>query len=778
MRPTAATLQLFDCNVTKKRIQRGACRPLWAIPRFFSKTIERGVVRGEGHDAVLNGSETKPKGMLRRQEAVCKKEISLYIMIDRETVDRIFAAADIVDIVGEFVTLKKKGVNYQACCPFHNEKTPSFVVSPSKGLYKCFGCGKGGNSVSFLMEHESLTYPEALKWIAKKYGIEVREKEESQEDKQRNNDRESMMVATSWASEYFREQLTGTAKGKDIGLAYFRERGFNDATIDKFGLGYCPDGGDEMTQAALKAGYKEEFLTATGLTIKRETGGYYDRFCGRVMFPIHSLAGRVIGFGGRTLRTGDKAKYLNSPESEIYHKSHTLYGIHLAKRAMTQLNNCILVEGYTDVMQMHQSGVENVVASSGTSLTVEQIKLIKRFTHNITAIFDGDTAGIKASLRGIDMILREGLNVRVVLLPDGQDPDSFARSHNATELRAFIEQHEEDFISFKIRLLFEEEKENDPIRRAALITDIVQSIAVIPDNIARSVFTQECARRLGIDEDMLIREVARTRAGQIDGRAGRDVIQNTIRKEQFLTGQAGASASPAYSGGISVAGSGEGSGTDSVSGVPGFSGNETAAGISPVDLVRRGSEADRGLAREVEVLERELVGYLLKYGDSEFDFFSSPTDHVSLGVAETIIGDLDGDSIELVNPLYRQIYAEYAALYKESGAPQASHFINHPSPEMCSLAVDLLTESDVHRPSQMWQRHGVSVSTERERLSDAIPKAITIYKSKVVSTMIAELQKELAGFEEITPRADEILKQLSALNDLRREVYNKYLRTI
>ena len=359
-------------------------------------------------------------------------------MIDRSTVDRIYAAANIVDIIGDYVTLKKKGVNYQACCPFHNEKTPSFVVSPSKGVYKCFGCGKGGNAVTFVMEHESISYPEALKIVAKRYGIEVEEREQTEEDVRRNNNRESMFALNGWAAEYFSKYLLNNAEGKSVGLSYFsQKRGFTDATIHKFGLGFCSAKGDALTQAALAAGYKEEFLLSTGLTLKRESDGrLYDRFRDRVMFPVHNISGRVVAFGGRTLRTDKSvAKYQNSPESEIYSKTRELYGLYFAKKAIQQQGFAIMVEGYTDVISMHQAGVENVVASSGTSLTIEQIRLLSRFTRNITVIYDGDSAGVKATMRGIDMILKEGMNVRIVSLPVEHDPDPFARAHTADEVR-------------------------------------------------------------------------------------------------------------------------------------------------------------------------------------------------------------------------------------------------------------------------------------------------------------------------------------------------------
>ena len=373
-------------------------------------------------------------------------------MIDSHTVDRIYAAADIVDIISDYVTLKKKGVNYQACCPFHNEKTPSFVVSPSKGVYKCFGCGKGGNAVTFVMEHEGVSYPEALKIVAKRYGIEIQEREQTEEDVRRNNDRESMFALNGWAAEYFAKYMLSSTEGRSVGLSYFaQKRGFTEATIRKFGLGFCSSEGNAMTMAALSAGYKQEFLTSTGLSLVREGDGKLrDRFRDRVIFPVHNISGRVVAFGGRTLRTDKSvAKYQNSPESEIYSKKRELYGLYFAKKAIQQQDYAIMVEGYTDVISMHQAGVENVVASSGTSLTTEQIQLLHRFTRNITVIYDGDSAGIHASLRGIDMILKEGMNVRVVLLPPEHDPDSFARAHTADQVREYIREIEEDFLTFK-----------------------------------------------------------------------------------------------------------------------------------------------------------------------------------------------------------------------------------------------------------------------------------------------------------------------------------------
>lgn len=650
-------------------------------------------------------------------------------MIDKATVDRIYAAANIVDVISDFVTLKKKGVNYQACCPFHNEKTPSFVVSPSKGVFKCFGCGKGGNAVTFVMEHENMTYPEALKYVAKKYGIEVNEHELLPEEQRRNDDRESMMVVSSYAADYFVRMLHETPEGQNIGIGYFRERGFSDATIKRFGLGYCTEVRDAFTRQALSDGYKEEFLIRTGLTIKRENGGYYDRFCGRVIFPIHSISGRVIAFGARTMRTDKKtAKYLNSPESEIYHKSDVLYGIYFAKRAITQQDCCILVEGYTDVISMHQAGIENVVASSGTSLTQGQIRMIARFSHNITIIYDGDSAGIKASLRGIDMVLKEGMNVRTVLLPDGEDPDSFARSHNASQVQDYILTHEEDFISFKIRLLMKEAV-GDPIKRAALISDIVQSISVIPDAITRSVYARECSRQMEVDENILLREIAMKRVGHMAGPEAKEFI----RKQEIIQRK-----------------------------------QAEEAAYTPLQLEAGSS---------INELEHELIKYLLKYGTQNFEYTEGKKS-TELNVAEVIISNLDQNGITMKNPTFRKIYEEYKSMREAQEPIEINHFINHPDPEVCNAVVDLLTYDENYPVSKLWKRFDIVVESEQDRLPTALPRAVILYKSKVIDDIIAELRLRLNDTSLSEEEQIEITQQISILNQERNSISKKLERLI
>ena len=656
-------------------------------------------------------------------------------MIDRETVDRIYAAANIVDIIGDYVTLKRKGVNYQACCPFHNEKTPSFVVSPSKGVYKCFGCGKGGNAVTFLMEHENITYPEALKMVAKRYGIEVREKELSEEEIRRNDDRESMFVLNGWAAEYFANYLHRETEGQSVGLAYFRQaRGLTDATIRKFGLGFCPAKGDRMSKDALAAGYKKEFLLSTGLSLARERdGSLYDRFRDRVIFPVHNISGRVVAFGGRTLRT-DKtvAKYQNSPESEIYSKKRELYGLYFAKRAIQQQDFAIMVEGYLDVISMHQAGIENVVASSGTSLTTEQIRLLGRFTKNITVIYDGDSAGIHASLRGIDMILKEGMNVRVVLLPEPEDPDSFARSHTASEVQAYIRDHERDFLEFKANLLLQD-AEGDPIRKAALIGDMVQSIAQIPDPIQRSVYVKECARIMDIDENILISEVARKRLTTSGDREA----------DEFLRRQAAQ--------------------------------RQREAAQPEVEYVRK-VEAGSGF----QALEREIVKYLLKYGHCSFDFKEGRT-MVACNVAEVVFDELGRDNIVFRNPVYAKIMETYRGQWERlgTGTEVPAHcFLNHIDPEVCNASVDILTSDDNYVPSQLWRRKEIHVESDAEMLAVGVPKAVTLYKSKVVEEMIKELQAKLG--DESLPEEEQValLQRLSGLNKVKVSIARRLQRLI
>ena len=656
-------------------------------------------------------------------------------MIDPETVDRIYAAANIVDIVSDYVTLRRKGVNYVACCPFHNEKTPSFVVSPAKGLFKCFGCGKGGNAVTFLMEHESLTYPEALKMVAKRYGIEVHEKEFSEEEVRRNDDRESMFALNGWAAEYFANYLHHEAEGMNVGMSYFRRtRGLTDATIRKFGLGFCPAKGDRMSQAALAAGYKREFLVSTGLSLVSERdGALYDRFRDRVIFPVHNISGRIVAFGGRTLRT-DKAvaKYQNSPESEIYSKKRELYGLYFAKKAIQQLNFAILVEGYLDVISMHQAGIENVVSSSGTSLTTEQIRLLGRFTKNITVIYDGDAAGIHASLRGIDMILKEGMNVRVVLLPEPEDPDSFARAHTADEVQEYIRANEQDFLAFKARLLLKD-AEGDPIRKAALIGDMVQSIAQIPDAIQRSVFIKECARIMDIDEQILISEVARKRLTTSGDRETDEFLRRQTVQRQREAAQ------------------------------------------HEVEYARR-VEAGSSF----EALEREIVKYLLKFGHCSFDF-KEGREMVPCNVAEVIFGELSDDNITFRNPVYAKIMATYRAQWEQTGPGvevPVRLFLNHVDPEVCNAAVDLLTADDNYVASELWRRKEVHVESEAEMLAVGVPKAVTLYKSKVIDSLIKELNARLADDTLTDAEQEEVLRRLDGYNRVKVQIAHKLRRLI
>ena len=622
-------------------------------------------------------------------------------LIDRATVDRIYAAADIVEIIGDYVTLKRKGVNYQACCPFHNEKTPSFVVSPSKGVFKCFGCGKAGNAVTFVMEHEGISYPEALKAVAKRYGIEVQERELTEEDIRRNDNRESMFALNGWAYDYFADYLRKSSEGQ--------------------------------------SGYKEEFLLSTGLSIRRERDGQlFDRFHDRVIFPVHNISGRIVAFGGRILGTNKNVgKYQNSPESEIYSKKRELYGLYFAKKAIQQQDYAIMVEGYTDVISMHQAGVENVVSSSGTSLTTDQIRLLNRFTKNITVIYDGDSAGIHASIRGIDMILAEGMNVRVVLLPEPEDPDSFARAHTAAEVQEYIKANEVDFITFKAQLLMKD-AQNDPIKRAALIGDMVQSITQIPDSIQRSVYVKECARLMDIDERVLVEEVARKRVVQTGG--GREA-SDFIRRQQMRQRS-----------------------------------EEQAAVPEPQVDFTKGVAAGSA----TQELEKELLKYLLKYGHRNFDF-KEGRDVIQMNVADVILSTLDAQELHFQTEVYRKMldtYREQRAELGEGVEVPAHLFINHPDPAVCNAAVDILTSDDNYVPSKLWEQKEVHVESVEEILAQGVPKAVILYKSNAIKKLIDEQMQRLASGQLTEEEELEATTLINTLNCEKTNISHKVQRTI
>ena len=613
-------------------------------------------------------------------------------MIDQATIQRILDTAEITEVVGEFVTLKRRGTNLLGLCPFHNEKTPSFNVSPSKGIYKCFGCGKGGSAVNFIMEHEHLSFVESLRWLAKKYHIEVQEKEERPEDIQERNDHESQIIVSEFAQKYFATQLWENEYGRAVGLSYFHERGFRDETIKKFGLGYCPDGKEPFTHAALQEGYKMEFLEKTGLTIKREDW-VRDRFSGRVMFPIHSISGRVIAFGGRTLSQEKSiAKYLNSPESDIYHKSRVVYGIYQAKRMIIQEDKCYLVEGYTDVIAMHQAGIENVVASSGTSLTVDQIRLIRRFTKNITIIYDGDQAGIKASLRGIDLVLEEGINVKVLPLPTGEDPDSFSRAMSSNELTSYIRENETDFIKFKTKILLTG-IENDPLSRAKLITDIVNSISVIPEEIVRTEYLKECSRLLEVREEVLYNEIRKLKQKKNEAQTSREATPSAEQRE-----------------------------------TPAQPSNPVA--IVPVE-------------NPFELEEKEILRVLLKYGPLKIhDYEHEESGELIVeSVATYILTELEIDSMVSVNPLVNIILEDYRLHLNDPEFDAMRYFTSNVDPQISLFASDIISER--HPISSFWERGGSHIEREEDLLQVVVPKLVREYKLRIVSAMMSQIESRM-----------------------------------
>ena len=632
-------------------------------------------------------------------------------MIDQATIDRILDAAQIVDVVSEFVTLRKRGVNFVGLCPFHDDKTPSFYVSPTKGLCKCFACGKGGNAVHFIMEHEQLSYPDALKFLAKKYGIEIKERELTDEEKLVQSERESLFVVNQFARDYFQQILHHHVDGRSIGMAYFRSRGFRDDIIDKFQLGYCTDQKDAMAQEAMKKGYKREYLLKTGLCYEKEDGSLRDRFWGRVVFPIHTLSGKVVAFGGRVLASatkGVKVKYVNSPESDIYHKSNELYGIYFAKQAIVKQDRCFLVEGYTDVISMHQAGVENVVASSGTALTIGQIRMIHRFTNNMTVLYDGDAAGIKASIRGIDMLLEQGMNIKVCLLPDGEDPDSFARKHNASEFQDFISKHETDFIHFKTNLLMEDAGK-DPIKRAELISNLVQSISVIPEAIVRDVYIKECAQLLQVEDKLLVNEVAKRREGQ--------------------TGTHQAPSTPA----------------------------ETYDSFIP----QEGKEG-----KEFYRYERLILQMVVRYGEKVMcNITDEEGNERPITVTEFVVSELKADDLAFHNPQHRQMLAEASAHLHDNGFQAERYFLAHPDPAISKLSVELISNryqlSKYHTKAQ-------KILTDEERLVELVPTLIINFKYAIVSE---ELKHMLTALQDPKIAADnekcnELMKRYSNLREV------------
>lgn len=729
-------------------------------------------------------------------------------MIDKATVAQILDAADIVEVVSDFVNLRRRGTNYVGLCPFHNEKTPSFSVSRSKGICHCFSCGKGGSPVNFIMEHEQLSYYEALKYLAHKYHIEVKERELTDEERAAQSERESMLIINEFAGKYFEDNLFNTPDGREIGMSYFYERGFSDATIKKFHLGYSLEKSNDLYQSAIKKGFNRQYLFDTGLCIDDKRDGGYDRFKGRVMFPVLNVAGKVIAFGGRTLKH-DPAKYINSPESIIYKKSNELYGLFQAKQAIVKKDKCFLVEGYTDVISMHQSGIENVVASSGTSLTEGQIRMIHRFTENVTVLYDGDSAGIKASLRGIDMLLAEGLNIKVLLLPDGDDPDSFARKHNATEFQAYIDENEQDFIQFKIKILLEG-VQNDPIKRAAVIGDVVKSIAVIPFPITQSVYAKQCSQQLDIDEKVLLSEIKKWVDLNKKKEFEKKQKENSSSNNQE---QAESEAIPTTS-------------TD-------FDG--IAKSESNTYKVGNADSSHNGILAPHEEM---VIRYVAKFGMMEFCKATGSDENTAddsipfITLLEYVITEMHADDIHFTNDVYNQIFNLCASYFSEFDADLAKFMVKvndeasqekvlglqaiqqnagsvseielqerkleegikanaavkvsifrkyYLEKKLCShlddrirkVSLDLV--SDKHKLSKIHTRYG-QVKSEAERLDTLVPQAIYNWKDALILCQVKDNQKRLpmAYASNDTHLAENLLKRIQELYDLRKTLA-KYL---
>lgn len=667
-------------------------------------------------------------------------------MITKQTIDRVFETARVEEVIGEFVQLKKAGSNFKGLSPFVDEKSPSFMVSPVKQIWKDFSTGKGGNAISFLMEHEHYSYPEAIRWLAKKYNIEIEETEQSDEEKEQINERESMFLVSKFAKDYFHDILMNSQNGRAIGLSYFKERSFREDIIEKFELGYCKDEWDNFTKAALAKGYELKYLKSTGLTIVKEGGAQdrkFDRFKGRVMFPIHSMSGRILGFGGRIL-TNDKkaAKYLNSPESDIYHKSKILYGIYQAKKEIAKQDNCFLVEGYTDVISFHQSGIENVVASSGTALTSDQIRLVNRLTNNITVLFDGDAAGMRASIRGIDLILEQGMNVRVVSFPEGEDPDSFAKSKSNKELAAYLEEKAQDFIEFKVSLLMEEAK-NDPIKKAGLIRDIVMSISKIPDAIQREVYLQECSRIMEISEQVLFNELAQLlKKGALS--KSKESNRNNNQPQ-------------------SVQSSGQEHGV--------------------MGVVKRPDKSSKKID-QLNILEKEIIRILLMYGNEEIDFVNwvdgvdkqgrpvLEKEEYKNTISNELYLNLQEDEIEFSNEIFKTVYYELIHQLNQDEKISIERLVGNQDVNISSVVTNILMDEEKYSLSD-WKRKEVFVTETIKILPKLVSDAMLNLRRVLIEKKINDILKEIET-NQLVPDLEEITNY----TELKKLLFEKLNRVI
>ena len=666
----------------------------------------------------------------------------LHNQMDNLTTQRILDTANIVDVVSDFVTLHRRGVNYVGLCPFHNEKTPSFYVSPSKGICKCFSCGKGGNAIHFLMEHEQISFHQAAEWLAKKYGIPFQAREFTDKEKALHKERESLFITNRFVADYFTESLN-SEKGRAIGLSYFKSRGFRDDIVKKFELGYCPDNGTATATAAMSKGFTKEQLIKTGVCYQKDDGTLRDRFWGRVIFPVHSLSGKIVAFGGRIMKQDAKAaKYVNSPESIIYSKSNELYGLYFAKQAITRQDRCFLVEGYADVISMVQSGIENVVASSGTSLTKGQIRLIHRFTNNITVLYDGDKAGIKASLRGIDMLLEEGMNVKVLLLPDGEDPDSFSHKMNAAQFQAYIEKNQIDFIRFKVKLLMEDSAD-DPISRSNLIKEITQSISVIDDAIVRSVYITECSQILHVDEQLLINDVNKRQQEKYSGTKS-NLPANRVETDR-----------------------------QQEESVKSDNQNENSTELPQEDSLERLKSDIRALKRAgydlIMKKERLIAQYLVRFADKEFCYLEE--EDLNITVGEFISQSLENDELELQHPVYKRILELYREHESDPDFVSERFFLSHPEEFISLTAASLIEE-----PYQLSKMFSESSTPAEERLFELTTHIMTDYQFEIVRFEIDKVMKELQdpetanNLEALLSAQNRYKTLLSARNELAKKL--------